>query len=281
MTDQKKYIRFERSLPHQVRDVISDCPIAYVPLGALEWHGEHSALGLDGIKAEWICRRAAERTGGVLFPTVYWGAFNTMPFPFTFAFSKRAFRKQLRKTLTSLAGWGFTSIVLLSGHYPTALITMLRRECRKISRRKKIGALGIPEQALTLDRGYLGDHAALWETSILMAIDESLVDLDRLPEDGGDLWQRSLRHGIEGIYPRGAAAAEKGREILDLIVERLAEAATAMVETGGPAPAEDIYRRHRDAFRKPFRAARIAYGVESRWEIIRFTIKSILHSGHF
>ncbi len=260
--------------------MIEACPIAYVPVGALEWHGEHAALGLDGLKSGWICRRAAERTGGVLFPTLYWGAFNTMPFPFTFSFSKRAFRKQIRKTLRYLVDWGFKSIVLLSGHYPTALITMLRRECRSISRRKKIGALGIPEQALTLDRGYLGDHAALWETSILMAIDESLVDMDRLPEDGGSLWERRIRHGIEGIYPVGNAGAEKGREVLEVIVGRLADTALAMVDSGSIA-AEEIYRGYHEAFKDLFRAARTAYGVESKREIISFTIRSILHSRHF
>src|SRR5512136_2909050 len=103
---EDKFIRFERALPWQVREAIANVPLAYVPLGALEWHGEHAALGLDGIKAQTICEQAARRTGGVLFPVVQWGAFHTMPFPFTPCYSRRAMKRLVRRTLNYLADWG-------------------------------------------------------------------------------------------------------------------------------------------------------------------------------
>ena len=274
-----KYLQFERALPHQVRAMIDFAPIAYVPFGALEWHGEHAALGLDGIKAEAICRAAAAMSGGVLFPPVYWGAFHTLSFPFTFRFSKRAMKKQVRRTLASLADWGFRSIVLLTGHYPAAQITLLRAECRRLSRARGVGALGIPEQALALDLGYLGDHAAKWETSLLMAIDPSLVDLSRLPEDTGSLRQRSIVHGIAGICPKMTATPGLGREVLDTVASRLAAAATRML-TEGDRPAEEIYRAHQAVFRRPLAAARRAFGVESSWEAVRFILGSIWRQKH-
>lgn len=273
------FLRFERALPHQVRELIAQRPIAYVPFGALEWHGEHSALGLDGLKARWICEQAAERTGGVLFPTVYWGAFHAMPFPFTFHFAKRSMKKQVRIILRSLADWGFRSIVLLTGHYPVAQITLLRRECRRIARRRKIGALGIPEQALATDLGYLGDHAAKWETSILMAIDPSLVDLSRLPDDTGSLAERSIQYGIDGISPNNADA-ELGRRTLETIVERLAVAVQRMLEEGNANAAEEVYRTYGEAFRNLFEAGRTAFGVDSKWEIARFVLRNIIRYRH-
>jgi creatinine amidohydrolase len=273
------FLRFERALPGDVREAIRARPIAYVPLGALEWHGEHAALGLDSIKATWICEQAAARTGGVLFPAMTWGAFHTLRFPFTFRSPKRAFRRQVRITLHALAEWGFRSIVLLSGHYPLAQIAMLRRECRRISRRPGVAAIGVPDSALALDLGYLGDHAAKWETSILMAIDPALVDLARLPADTGSLRERAIRHGIYGICPRREADPELGRRALETIALRLADAAARML-TEGDAPAEAIYREHREAFRDPWRAGRVALGVRSKWEVLRFVVGNIIRMRH-
>ncbi|NLH48714.1 MAG: creatininase family protein [Myxococcales bacterium] len=274
-----KFIQFERARPHEVRAMIDRTPIAYVPFGALEWHGEHAALGLDGIKAEAICRAAAKISGGVLFPPVYWGAFHTLSFPFTFCYSKRAMKKLVRRTLNSLADWGFRSIILLTGHYPAAQITLLRAECRRLSRARGIGALGIPEQALALDLGYLGDHAAKWETSLLMAIDPTLVDLSRLPDDTGSLRQRGIEQGIMGICPKNTATADLGRQVLDTVASRLAATGTRML-TEGERPAEEIYRAHLAAFRRPLAAARRAFGVESSWEAVRFVLGSIWRQKH-
>ena len=118
-------IRFEESGPEQVAALIERSPVAYVPLGALEWHGEHGPLGLDGIKAHHICERAAQRTGGVVFPTIFWGAFDTMPFPFTFHFERAHLKSVLHPLLTQLSVWGFQVIVLLTGHYPPTHIRLM------------------------------------------------------------------------------------------------------------------------------------------------------------
>ena len=274
------FIEFTRSRPHQVRSMIETNPVAYVPVGALEWHGEHCALGLDGLKADYICRRAAEVTGGVLFPVMYWNAFHTLRRPFTFRAPYRLFRKQLRGALDALATWGFKSIVVLSGHYPAAMVSLLRKECWRTAKRFGVGALGIPEQALALDLGYLGDHAALWETSILMAIDESLVDLSRLPRDTGTLWERKVKHGIEGICPLKGASAERGREVLTLIVERLSAAAAAMRDEGNSRAAEEIYAAWKAAFRNLLEAGRRAYGTDSAKEVVLYTLKSLIRDRH-
>ena len=117
------FIRYEESRPEAMRAMIKESPVAYVPFGSLEWHGEHAPLGVDGLKAHALCEAAAERTGGVVFPTIYWGAFDTMPFPFTFHFKKSGIRNLARETLKQLAGWNFKAIVLLTGHYPASQVT--------------------------------------------------------------------------------------------------------------------------------------------------------------
>lgn len=278
--DAPTFIHYERARPAAVRDMIARTPIAWVPLGALEWHGEHAPLGLDSIKAAWICEQAAARAGGVVFPAMTWGAFHTLRFPFTFRFGKRALRRQVRRTLDQLADFGFGAIVLVTGHYPMAQLTMLRAECRRVSARRGVAAMGICEAMLATDIGYLGDHAAKWETSILMAIAPELVDLGALPADPLSLDERAARLGIFGIDPRTHASAGEGRRALDLIVQRLAESATRMLSEGNSDAAEEIYARHAAALRRPIEAGKIAYGTHSAWEVVTFTLRSIWRNRH-
>ncbi|MBM3477147.1 MAG: creatininase family protein, partial [Armatimonadetes bacterium] len=47
-------VRYEEMLPDELREVIRAAPVAYVPLGSLEWHGYHLPVGNDAIKAHEI-----------------------------------------------------------------------------------------------------------------------------------------------------------------------------------------------------------------------------------
>ena len=47
------------------RDLRERCPVAYLPLGTLEWHGLHNPVGLDALKAHALAVRCARSGGGV------------------------------------------------------------------------------------------------------------------------------------------------------------------------------------------------------------------------
>lgn len=66
-------VRFERMVPDQVVARRSACPVAYLPVGALEWHGLHLPLGTDYLTVQHIAERAAREVGGVAFPPLYYG----------------------------------------------------------------------------------------------------------------------------------------------------------------------------------------------------------------
>ena len=66
--------RYQELRPDELAACRDASPVAFWPLGLIEHHGWHLPVGFDGIKAEHICIRVAERTGGVLFPTMWWGA---------------------------------------------------------------------------------------------------------------------------------------------------------------------------------------------------------------
>ena len=65
-------VQFEEMFPWEFAQALAEVPICYLPIGVLEWHGEHNALGLDAIKAHAICTRAAQISGGVVVPPLYW-----------------------------------------------------------------------------------------------------------------------------------------------------------------------------------------------------------------
>ena len=49
------------------------CPVAYLPIGVLEWHGVHMPFGTDYLCAQYLARRAAAEIGGVAFPPLCYG----------------------------------------------------------------------------------------------------------------------------------------------------------------------------------------------------------------
>ncbi len=61
-------VQFEEMFPWEVAEALADTPLCYLPLGTLEWHGEHSAVGLDALKAHAVCVRAAQISGGLVVP---------------------------------------------------------------------------------------------------------------------------------------------------------------------------------------------------------------------
>jgi creatinine amidohydrolase len=65
--------RYAEMLPHEIVPRRERFPAAFIGLGTLEYHGEHQAVGLDGLKAEKLCELAAARSGGFAFPTLWYG----------------------------------------------------------------------------------------------------------------------------------------------------------------------------------------------------------------
>lgn len=55
------------------------CPVVYLPVGPLEWHGPAMPYGTDPLCAQAVARAAAEKTGGVVMPTVFFGTERERP----------------------------------------------------------------------------------------------------------------------------------------------------------------------------------------------------------
>ena len=72
-------VQFELMRPPQIVEARRRCPVAYLPLGPLEWHGPHLPMGTDAIHAHRVAVEVARRVGGVVFPPYFLGTDTVRP----------------------------------------------------------------------------------------------------------------------------------------------------------------------------------------------------------
>jgi hypothetical protein len=89
-----------------------------------------------------------------------------------------------------------------------------------MSKELSIPVLGTPEYFLGLDAGYHGDHAATFETSLMMHYFPEMVELNRLGS--------APHQGVHGADPKVHASAEEGQRLSEPIVDRLSQLAKSM-----------------------------------------------------
>jgi creatinine amidohydrolase len=239
-------LQFEFSHPDDLEAALAAAPVAYLPLGTYEHHGWHLPVGFDGIKAHALCLRTAERTGGVVFPTFFYGTGGGhVGYKWTVMPPEEPIRPLLSLTLDELVRFGFRVIVLLTGHYAGEQVRMAHALAEEAQARHPAARfIGLTEPEITTplpgDRSP-GDHAAKYETSIAMALDPGWVRLDRLtpgrdaarvttpetPRHEGSQWEpEHPLYAIWGEDPRATASAEIGRQLVAEIVARLSRRVT-------------------------------------------------------
>jgi len=228
--------------PEQIVARRKECPVVYIPIGNLEWHGAHNPVGADGLRAEGMAVRCAQKGGGLAFPPLYYGdsrlealmevnahdkdliaqgmdlppeSFAADKSPFTATEQAINYHKLLLHILAEAESLGFQVGVLVIGHFP--LIDHARAAVLQFNQRRYSKAQGMLAWAL-MDAGladypYSADHAGAWETSQLMALHPQTVDLDLLPPRGepivGTGWS---------IDPHDSTA-EFGRETIEKAVD--------------------------------------------------------------
>ena len=67
-------LRFELMFPHQIRAAIAGNWPVVLPLGVLEYHGEHLAVGMDTLAAVKVLDILECETDLVILPPFYYGA---------------------------------------------------------------------------------------------------------------------------------------------------------------------------------------------------------------
>lgn len=236
-------VQFHRLRPDQIRERREACPVLYIPLGTLEWHGLHNPMGADGLQAEEMARRCAELGGGLVFPTVYYGEsrvgslletdprlkegvaerlglspslFGEDRFPVSSYEQIRHYQQHLLQILAEAASYGFRLAVFIVGHYPlldharAALLSYNQWQYDKTWPKMNVWAAS--DFTLLKDRyNPCGDHAGGWETSHLLASAPDLVDLS--------LAEKEFQYGVLSVRDPAEATAEFGNELYDAFAQ--------------------------------------------------------------
>lgn len=223
--DRAREVRLERLRPKQIDEAMAACPTLFVPLGTIEWHGLHNIVGLDAVKAHLLCIEAARRSGGLVAPPLY-GGVGGLDEPHTFVMEPEndvfsvLLRAWVEKLCREAVRQGFRALIVLTGHYGAAQQIVVRELAARMTRALAVPVLGTPEYLLALDAGYLGDHAAWGETSLMMYLDPAGVDLAALGE--------APHRGVGGRDPKKFASRADGEKLAETIIGRLASLARQM-----------------------------------------------------
>jgi creatinine amidohydrolase len=225
-------VRLEEMFPWQLAQAISQAPICYLPLGTLEWHGEHNAIGLDGLKAHAICVRAAQQSGGVVAPPLYWatdsreeldnGRYLTGGVEHgeryhvpgnMFWLQPETYQRLLAELYETMRRRGFRAILVVSGHWSRHTLPTIRASGAAFrARHPQVGWDLVTDQEMVPDLHYPHEHAAGGETSLLMAIRPELVDLSKTLET-----DTSLRSCYTGEPAHLARRRETGHKYIGVL----------------------------------------------------------------
>ncbi|NQX13439.1 creatininase family protein [Microbacteriaceae bacterium VKM Ac-2855] len=223
-------MRVEYLAPAQLDAAIAAVPVAYLPLGSLEFHGPHLPIGLDTLNAHGVCVAAAEAYGGIVLPPVYQGlGGGHSDYPWTIMMADAGgIRSHLEQTFAKLEEFGVRLAVLFTGHFAEeqlAMIDEIAASWNTAQRRLAVLATGVDRS----DASIRPDHAGVFESTLLAAFEPRLVHLDLLPDAGGfpdpggdpmGAQRHDPAHPLWGVFgpdPRGADLSRAG-ELRDALV---------------------------------------------------------------
>jgi len=220
--------------------------VAVLPFGATEPHNLHMPYGTDNYQLDVIGRRACERAYRaaakvILLPTMPYGV-NTnhlqVPGALALSVTPTTLLRLLTDLVDSLERQGIRKMVLLNGHGGNELKPLMR----ELHHRTKVFLCLCDWYRMVADVcsqifDRPGEHADEMETSLGLAFFPELVRLE-LADDGASRSTRfdAINRGWIGITrpwhlattntglgnPK-AATAEKGRRLMEILVERFSK----------------------------------------------------------
>ena len=245
--------------------------IAFLPLGALEWHGLHNPIGTDGVKSHALCCEAARKLeGGIVFPTLYWGlprdSFNVSTgSDKTISLSAKAFgtdegrvkgfcnhggldhqdqwlfyQRLLRMSLEQIAGFGFKSVYIWAGHGP--LPHWIQPVAITFARASKMAGrlVTVDWGSERVTAGLSGNHGGKLETSLVMAAEEDAVHLE-------DLEANPEYMGIGTNADALEATVEHGNDLVQTLTDGMVKEAKWLVDKYPDMPERRYIRNNLDS----------------------------------
>jgi len=224
---------YDKMRPKQIEAIQKQNPIAYLPWGALEYHGNHNPTGLDTHKAQHLCIDLAKEVGGLVFPPISLAANLIKSYPgvnfpkHSIEFSEKLIRLICEEYFEQLVEQGFKIIFLLSGHAGEPHLQILRDVADEFNQKypeKYFWSLA--EFDILPDDLLVANHSSLGETSLQLYYAPETVDLDSLPKD------RAIQLEIDAVSgedPRPSTAAH-GEKIAKTFVKNAAKKIEELIQ---------------------------------------------------
>ncbi|MDV6029872.1 MAG: creatininase family protein [Phycisphaera sp. RhM] len=239
---------------------VKDCDyqVAVLPTGATEPHNLHLPYGTDTFQAEAIGSRACEAAWDrgarvVMLPPIPYGTeTNQVKFPLSMNLNPSTLGIIIRDLAESLSNCGIEKLLILNSHGGNEFKPLLREmhnqtPCRLFLCDWFRGISADVQREIFEDAG---DHAGEMETSLGLAYFSEFVDVDatgKITADDGAVnktrfdavnqgwvsitrpWHLLTRQSGSGNpHP---ATAEKGRQLMDVLVERLSTFLVELAES--------------------------------------------------
>jgi len=213
---------------------------AVLAVGSTEYHGEHLPYGTDTLVAEYLANEVAKRSDGLLvLPSISIGmSAHYSSFPISISLNTETLMHILKDVFDSLRKHNVNRLLIVNGHDGNIpAIDAVSREYRVSHPEFKIAVLEawwvvagklVPEGTFEVWDG-LG-HAGEGETSMMLHVDPSLVDLTRAKGVVPDLPSHvEVKWTFDELTPYGAtgdpskATPEKGKLMAEALVNLLVE----------------------------------------------------------
>lgn len=241
-------MRYELMLPHQIRTAISESWPVVLPLGVLEYHGEHMAVGMDTLAVTKMLDLVEAEMDIVILPPFYYGAASYAVEPpggngsvqvggdVLTPFANALFHSLLRVGFRNIHAIIHHQTENFAAGMPTdlafksagrqATVHFLEREsgdgwwgnekmaayyAEHEAGRNPFNWIQVhPLMTPEIIAQYPFDHAGIGETSLMMALCPEAVDMERFGDN-------------KGWYTKTAkdASAELGRKGRDLVLSHL------------------------------------------------------------
>ncbi|MCL4299012.1 MAG: creatininase [Anaerolineae bacterium] len=242
---------------------VQDNYIFLLVAGAIEEHGPHLPLGFDYMMGYEIALRLAEMYPAIVLPPLTYGYRSQATigggdkFPGTTSISADALSYTVRDILEELLRHGVQRIVLINSHlenhhFLTEGIELARRARALGESKILLTSWGYFVENSTLDAifdgkfpGWDPEHAAVVETSAMLAVRPDIVDMAKLPDESAPRYPKYsvfptpddvvTRNGA--LAPAVGASVEKGQRIIGDVFAGFAEAFA--VEFGLQAKAKE------------------------------------------
>lgn len=193
--------RLELLRPRQIVALRDECPLIYIPVGTVEWHERHMPVGTDGFTAHGFSLRAAAITGGVVYPTLYWGLdeYGTtrsgasrsgmdiaadMPLPGNiYRVGHETYARLLADAVAECFRTGYRAVALVTGHGSRGQIHAIHRVANATNEdagHRCVVAVEsfMPAIGLLPDGG---GHAGRAETALILGLHPELIDFSEAP----------------------------------------------------------------------------------------------------